>query len=228
MELTRAALLDHLTEAIIGLRRPEPTLVAIDGRSAAGKTTLADNLASYLRAAGRPALRCELDDFHPPGHKHRRATRPYTPETYYSEGYDYAAFQQHVLDPLQPSGTRRCRLAVWDSYHDAPLPQQWTKVPEDAIVVVDGIFLLRPEFRPFWHYAIWLHIDWETMVARGAARDVAWVGSAEVVTERYRTFWIPTHALYETTTQPQRVADVVVDNRRPDGPSLIEPAHLKP
>lgn len=224
MELTRAALLDQLAGDINGLPRSGPTLVGIDGRSAAGKTTLADELASHLRASGRSALRCELDDFHPPGHKHRRLTRPYTPETYYREGYDYAAFRQLVLDPLQPGGSRRCRFALWDSYRDAPMPEQWTEVGDDAVVVVDGIFLFRPEFHPLWHEAIWLHVDWETMIERAAGRDVAWVGSAEVVRERYRTFWIPTHTLYEETTEPQRFAHVRVDNRRPDAPLLLDRA----
>jgi uridine kinase len=222
MELTRTALLDRLAAAIGALRQDGPTLVAIDGRSAAGKTTLADDLAERLRVEARPVLRSSIDDFHPPGHKFRSMERRYTSQSYYDEGFDYAAFRRCVLDPLRPGGSRRCRLSLWDSYHDVAIPDIWTEAPEDAVLVADGAFLLRPDLRPLWHYAIWLHVDWDTMVERAARRDVAWVGSAEVVVERYRTFWIPTHTLYETAAEPQRAAHLIVDNRRPDAPRLLD------
>jgi hypothetical protein len=43
-----------------------------------------------------------------------------------------------------------------------------------------------------------------------------------VVVERYRTFWIPTHTLYETAAEPQRAAHLIVDNRRPEAPRLLD------
>jgi len=218
MQTTRAALLERLADAITTLRTTEPTLVAIDGRSAAGKTTLADELAAHLRAQGRPVLRSSLDDFHPPGHKYRSSERRYTPATYYAEGYSYAAFRQLVLDPLRPGGSRRCRLALWDSFNDVALPEEWIDAPNNVIMIIDGAFLLRPDLRQYWDYVIWLQIDWETMLERVAKRDVAWVGSAEIVIERYRTFWIPMHEYYEAEVEPTRFANIIVDNRQPEEP----------
>jgi uridine kinase len=188
MDITRSALIDQLADTIIGLHRPAPTLVAIDGRSAAGKTTLADELAQRFQSKGRPALRSSLDHFHPPGHKYRSAARQYTPESYFAEGYDYAAFRRCVLEPLQQHGSRRCQLSCWDSFTDTPFPEQWLDAPNEVVVIVDGIFLLRPDLRQDWHYRIWLDIDWQTMLARAAERDSAWVGSRKVVVERYRSF----------------------------------------
>src|SRR5215213_8805017 len=141
-KLTRAELIDHLTAALLGLHTEELTLIAIDGRSAAGKTTLADELALSVRTQGRPVLCCSIDDFHPPGHKYRSGERPYTPISYYEDGYDYAMFQACVLDPARYGG-ERCRLAHWDSFNDVAFPEQWTDVPRGAIVIIDGIFLLR-------------------------------------------------------------------------------------
>jgi uridine kinase len=159
MDITRSALIDQLADTIIGLHRPAPTLVAIDGRSAAGKTTLADELAQRFQSKGRPALRSSLDHFHPPGHKYRSAARQYTPESYFAEGYDYAAFRRCVLEPLQQHGSRRGQLSCWDSFTDTPFPEQWLDAPNEVVVIVDGIFLLRPDLRQDWHYRIWLDID---------------------------------------------------------------------
>ncbi|HEU4325537.1 MAG TPA: hypothetical protein VFS21_20495 [Roseiflexaceae bacterium] len=219
--MDRTALLDHLAAAVLALRPGAPALVAIDGRSAAGKSTLANELAERVQAAGRPALRASLDDFHPPGHKHRSAARGYTPESFRAEGYDYAAFQRCLLDPLRPGGDRRVRLGCWDSYRDAPIPEQWVAVPDNAVLLVDGAFLLGPDVRDRWDYRIWVEIDWQTMVARGADRDSVWAGPREAIAERYRSFWIPTHEGYERATTPRRFADVIVDNRNPDAPVLV-------
>jgi hypothetical protein len=61
MNLMRSELIDQLTDTMLGLHTEQPTLVAIDGRSAAGKTTLADELAVHVRSTGRPVLRSSID-----------------------------------------------------------------------------------------------------------------------------------------------------------------------
>jgi uridine kinase len=218
--IPRSVLIRQLAAAILQLPAHEPTLVAIDGRSAAGKTTFADELAGWIGSHGRPILRSSLDDFHPPGHKYRSRERRYTPQSYIAEGYDYEAFRRCVLEPLERGGNRRCRLALWDSFNDRPFPEQWTDAPRNVVAIIDGGFLLRPDFRHYWDYTIWLHIAWDTMIERAAQRDVAWVGSTEIVVERYRSFWIPTHTFYETEQDPTLVANVIIDNTHPQTPSL--------
>ena len=47
---TRDELLTHLADLAGAVTRPHPARVAVDGRPAAGKTTLADELAGVLRA----------------------------------------------------------------------------------------------------------------------------------------------------------------------------------
>ncbi len=221
MNESRVALLDRLADKVISLQPDRPTLVAIDGRSAAGKTTFANGLAAAIEHKGRPMLRSSLDNFHPPGHKYRSAARRYTPTSYLAEGYDYATFRRFVLDPLLPGGDRRVRLAFWDSYHDAAVPEQPIDAPADAILVVDGIYLLSPDFRDIWDYAIWVEVDWPTMIARAAERDIAWVGSREVVIERYQSFWRPLHEQYEREMQPKQFADLIIHNEEPQAPFVI-------
>jgi uridine kinase len=67
-----------LAEAIGSITVAHPTRVAIDGPPAAGKTTLADELAVVLRTQGRDVIRATIDDFLFPGHCAIRAasTRP--------------------------------------------------------------------------------------------------------------------------------------------------------
>jgi uridine kinase len=217
---TRSEVLAALADAVIALRMGHPTRVAVDGRSAAGKTTLADELAHAVRARGREVIRAYLDDFHRPGHKDRSRLGGWTPRSYYDEGYDYEAFRELLLRPLGPGGSRRCRTALFDALHDAWLPEEWHAVGDQTVAVVDGAFLLRPELAGHWDYVIWLDIDMETMVERARHRDVAWVGSEQAMEERYRRHWIPTHELYERLTEPRTRAHAVIDNRNPQAPRI--------
>jgi uridine kinase len=217
----RRAVISALADVVTSLRVGHPTRVAVEGRGAAGKTTLADELADAIRARGRECVRASIDDFHRPGHKWRSIRGEWTPHSYYEEGYDDTAFRDLLLWPLGPGGNRRCRTAIFDAFRDVWLPEVWQTPGDEAVVVVDGIFLRKPEFAGCWEYGIWLDVDFETMVARARRRDVAWVGSETVVEERYRRHWIPTHELYERLTEAPARADAVVDNRDLEHPRLL-------
>src|SRR5262245_22190943 len=104
--MTRTTLLDELLGMVGRLPSQRPLRLGIDGRSAAGKTTIADELAKRLRASGRRCLRASIDDFHPPGYKYRSTAGGFTPDAYLREGYDYVAFRKLVLEPLSPGGLR--------------------------------------------------------------------------------------------------------------------------
>ncbi len=217
----RSDVLERLMRIVLDLRLPHPTRVAIEGRSAAGKTTFADELAELVRAGGREVLRASIDDFHRPGHKYRSQRGEWTPRSYCEEGYDYEAFRDVLLRPLAPGGDRRCRTGIFDSFHDTWLPEEWHQVARDAVVLVDGAFLLRPELVASWDYIVWLDIDWETMLERARRRDVAWVGSEQLVLDRYRNHWIPTHQLYERDSSAREHAHAIVDNRNIDEPTIL-------
>lgn len=217
----RTDVVTALAEIMTSLRVAHPTRVAIDGRSASGKTTFADALAEAVRARGREVLRASIDDFHWPGHKWRSQRDEWTPQTYFEQGYDYTSFQDLLLQPLGPGGTRRCRTALFDAYHDVFWPEEWQTVSDHAVAIIDGVFLLRPELAGHWDYIIWLDVDMETMVKRARRRDAVWVGSEGVVEDRYRRHRIPMHELYERLIMPQGYAHAVIDNRNPQAPIVV-------
>jgi uridine kinase len=216
----RSALLAELAARIAAVRRPHPVRVAIDGVDAAGKTTLADELAGALRQIGRPVVRASLDGFHrPAAERHRRGAC--SPEGYYQDSFDYAQLLAQLLEPLGPGGSWRVRCAVFDCQADAPVAAPVEAVPPDAVLLFDGVFLMRPVLRGCWDYSIFVRADFAVTVARAERRDAARFGDAAEVRRRYAARYVPGQVLYLQECDPERWASVVVDNNDPTRPRLV-------
>ena len=198
-----------------------PLRVGVDGRSGAGKTTLADALADRIEALGRTCLRASLDDFHRPGHQQRESSGGVTPAEYLREAYDYAKIRELLLDPLGPRGSRRCRLDFWNSHDDQPFPEDWLDVERDAVLIVDGAFLHAPELRDRWDFTIWLDVDWQKTLLRVARRDGRRGSPADLTREAYAKGWIPRQVWYEETFRPPEQVDVIIDNSDVEHPNVV-------
>jgi uridine kinase len=79
---SRGRILDEVAAAVVALRRPHPVRIGIDGRTAAGKTTLADELLMLIEARGRNVIRACIDDF-PRSASEKYVLGRMSPEGYY-------------------------------------------------------------------------------------------------------------------------------------------------
>ena len=157
---TRDELLSRLAEAVGSVTITHPTRVAIDGPPAAGKTTLADELAVVLRAQGREVIRATIESFLlPRAQRYRRGE--YSAEGCYHDSFDYDALRRVLLDPLGPGGDRRYQQAVYDMGTDTALSQPVTTASADAVLLLDGVFLLRPELIDRWDLRIFVSAAFE-------------------------------------------------------------------
>lgn len=216
----RQAVLDRLAARIAAMQRPHPVRAAIDGIDAAGKTTLADELAAVLAARGRRVVRVSLDDFHRPRAERYARYGALSPVGFYEDAFDFPALWAAVLRPLGPGGDRRYRRAVFDVVADAPVAEEWLAAAADAILVFDGVFAQRPELAGAWDYRIFVEIPLALSLERALTRDLALLGSAEVVRERYEGRYQPAQEHYLATVRPMDAADAVVENTDPARPSV--------
>ena len=215
---TRDELLSRLAEAVGSVTIAHPTRVAVDGPPAAGKTTLADELAVVLRAQGREVIRATIEDFLlPRSQRYRRGE--YSAEGCYHDSFDYDALHRVLLDPLGPGGDRRFQHAVYDHRTDTALSPPVTTAPADAVLLFDGVFLLRPELIDRWDLRIFVSAAFEETLDRARTRDQALFGSAAEVERRYRDRYIPSQQLYFATARPTDHADIIVHNDEPQQPA---------
>jgi uridine kinase len=181
-------MLEELAALVAAL--PVPARVAIDGRDASGKTTLADELTPVLQAYGESVTRISADDYLRPSERRYRRGRM-SPEGYYEDSFDHAAIRHAVLRAQSP-------------------------------VLVDGVFLLRPELEDLWSLRVLVDVAEQEALARAMARD------GQAMKELYRARYLPGQRLYEARVGPRDLADVVVCNDDPSRPRLIMRRGVRP
>ncbi|MEU7004875.1 cytidylate kinase family protein, partial [Nonomuraea sp. NPDC046570] len=210
---TRQDLLGRLVEEIESATTPHPLRVAIDGSPGAGKTMLADELAIVLRAQGRDVIRATVDDFlFPRAQRYRRGQ--FSAEGCYFDAHDHNALRQVLLDPLGPGGDRRFQHTVYDRDTDIPLSPPTTTATEHAVLLFDGVFLMRPELIDWWDLRIFMSVDFEQTIDRALTRGMALAGSADAaeIERSWRDRYIPSQQLYFATARPTDHADIIVYN----------------
>ena len=156
------------------------------------------------------------DGFHLPRAKRYRRGE-YPPEGCYSDSFDYDALCRVLLDPLGPNGDRRYQHAISDYRSDTVLSEPVRMAPADAVLLFDGVFLLRRELIDRWELSIFLSAAVERKLERARIRDQALFGSTAEVDRRYRDRYLPAQQLYYGVARPTDHANIV-DNDDPQQP----------
>jgi uridine kinase len=197
--------------------------IGVDGRTGAGKSTFAEELAAAIRARGRSTLRASLDDFKKPWRDARqKGYDRVTGEEYYRNAHDFGAARTLLLEQAGAKGDGRVALCAFDPLTGADHRSTVVDAPADAVLVVDGVFAFRPEYDEFWDFRIWIDVPEAVSRERGITRDTGLEGQDEAV-RLYDTRYRVGEQLYLREVQPQRRADIVIDNTEVDEPRVIAP-----
>ena len=165
-------------------------------------------------------IRASLDDFHHPraARYARYGTR--SPIGFYEDAFDYPTLWSVLLQPLGPGGDRRYRRAMFDVVADAPLAEAWQLAADNAILIFDGIFALRPDLLAVWDYRIFVQIPLEMSLERALLRDLALHGSAERSTRELHETLHAGAGTLPGDDATDGCADAVVENEDPARPVL--------
>jgi len=218
----RSKVIGELAEHILSVRCNHVVRVAVDGIDGAGKTRLADELEETINKRGRRAIRVSVDSFH-----NLRAVRyekgEDSPEGYYYDSFNYRAIIDELLIPLGPEGNGQYLNGVFDFRTDEPSQGKKQSAPASAVLLFDGIFLLRPELINYWDFSIFVDVDYPTAANRGIARDLSETDNqkeVESLRRRYDERYYPGQQIYFKEADPKGQARVILDNNDIDKPVI--------
>lgn len=167
----------------------KPLAVAIDGRCAAGKTTLARKLSE---AFGAPVV--HMDDFFLPFEK-RTPGRLALP----GGNFDLERFMEEVYAPL--SRGEGFSYGVFDCSRGVIGAER--TIPRAEIVIVEGAYSLHPELQPLYGLRIFCDVDKKAQLERLKKRESS--ASFESFVEK----WIPMEEKYLEAFNIRGICDVV-------------------
>jgi len=142
MQLSRAA--DRVFE-LVSTHPSRPLLIALDGPSAAGTSTLA--LAVGLRLSASVVAG---DDFYRDMPEEQRWTL--TAAQGVAEYFDWQRLRHELLEPLRAGRAARYRPFSWRP--EGGLDDRVVTVDPAPIVVLEGIYAARPELRDLVDLAV--------------------------------------------------------------------------
>ena len=208
-----------LADRVVALRPGERVAVAVDGFDGAGKTMLADQLAEIV-VADRALLRVSIDGFHRP--RAQRRARGRGPESFYEDSYDYETFRRSVIEPFRRGAP--VTPAVNDVEADRPIHPDPIIVGIDTVLLVDGIFLQRPELTDVWDATVWVDVPFAVSVPRGNAR---YPGSDDDPEAAINGRYVEGQRLYLAEAGPRERASWVFDNTDLYRPRVVR-AEVRP
>ncbi len=152
---SRRDLIDALAEEILHNYAHGRVIVAIDGEDAATVDSFGADLVELLKKRGHAAFAARMNDFVSPRER-REAWGPDSAEVRYRNTYDYSVLRRVLIDPFRMGGSTGFVAAAYDRAREQQIQAKWLTASEDAILVLSGEFLQRPELSGLWNFTAWV------------------------------------------------------------------------
>lgn len=137
-------------------------ILGIDGLSRSGKTTFVKKLTTQLEERHIPVCVIHMDNYIVEKSK-RYHTGFHAWYEYYHLQWDKKTLKEQMFDKLK----KEKNLELLTYHHQLDLHhQQELKIPDTCLIIIEGVFLQRREWRDYFDYLIFLDCPREKRFAR--------------------------------------------------------------
>lgn len=203
----RQRIFTHLADCIERVRSADrATVVGITGIDASGKSRFAADLDTHLHIGGASTQLISVDDFHNP--KAIRYAGPDPVSNYLSSSFDFERLRAELLEPISRGEEVMKSLTVLELDTDDFTGNRTYQVGRSSIVIVEGVFLLRPDIRELIDLMMFLDIGREESKRRAVVRNP---GLGEGLRD-YDQKYLPAQEAFHRRNPPADHAHLIIDN----------------
>lgn len=184
------------------------TIIAIDAADTAERVDFAGHLAEVLEENDRRVFRASMRFFERP-QTDQDASEPDRELRRYRSGSDDSALRRVLVEPFRLGGSAGFVLSHRDPDTGAWIQPSWHTAPQDAVLILDGDFMNRPEVHDLWSYSVLLE-------SAQSAQSEQSEQSAELGESAAPS---AAAAAYRAEVSPRDVVTAVIDNTDPAAPT---------
>jgi uridine kinase len=191
-------------------KKDKPIRIAVNGIEGTGKTVLAEKLTKYLNSENLNAIQVSIDGFHFNKEVRYKQGRN-SAKGYYENSYNEIVFVEKVLKSSQ-TDSPNYTIATHNLETDEYLNLEPIKLENNSILITDGAYLFKANYRSHWDLKIYLKTSFEIAMKRGIERDKDSLGGVELAKEKYEKRYHESSRMYLTENEPEKIADIIIDN----------------
>ncbi|WP_127587927.1 kinase [Paenibacillus koleovorans] len=192
---------DKIMDAILSRFVNNRLILGIDGLSRSGKTTFVTELRKRLSQYQKPFCIFHIDDY--------IVERKKRYDTEYDQWYEYYNLQWDVelLREQLFSKLNHAEVISLPFYNSAldKLEIKTVTISRNCILIVEGVFLQRPEWRDFFDFILYLDCPRDKRFERESA-------SARENIEKFRSRYWKAEDFYLDSVTPLANADMVISS----------------
>ncbi|MFD0698431.1 kinase [Paenibacillus sp. GCM10027628] len=176
-------------------------ILGLDGLSRSGKSTIVEEIQKGLTDFEKTFCVLHIDDYIVE-HKKRYDTGFEEWYEYYNLQWDVELLKQQLFAKLRDG--IKVTLPFYNSNRDEII-QTVVEIPRNSIVIVEGVFLQRKEWREFFDFVVYLDCPRQTRFERESANTRQQV-------EKFKTRYWKAEDYYLNTICPLSKANMVLNS----------------
>ena len=183
---------DYFSKLIKSQNGNLPLIIAFDGRSASGKTSLSERLKIELNI---PVI--HTDDFYRPKNQNGEFEI-----SEFDGNFDIIRFKHEVVEQLKTKTTFKygvfdCKLGIIDRYNE---------INVSNCCIIEGAYSLNPNLGEYADIKVFFDVDEETQKQRILLRN------GEKQLENFKKIWLPAEERYLEHYQIKKSCDITVNS----------------
>ena len=197
-----------ILERRVSIPNTRSMLVGVSGIDGCGKGYFARQVEAHLALHGVISAIVNVDGWLNLPAKRFDQSAP--AENFYENAIRFDEFFKELIIPLRD---RRSVHLIADFVEETA--SHYRKHTYDfkdvSVVLVEGIFLFKPQYRDYFDLTIWIDCSFSVALARAIGRAQEGLSPANTIAA-YDTIYFPAQRIHLTQDKPREYADLIFEN----------------